>query len=146
MRLDYPIELEPLAAEDGGGFQVVIPDWSNAVTHGDDLDGAIENARDCLEELIADRVNRREPFPTPSPAFGRRVVSPEARLALKAGLWLAMREQGVSFDELAARLGLPSAAKAEELLDPRRRTRPELLEAAAGALGKRVAVELRDAA
>jgi antitoxin HicB len=146
MRVEYPIELEPLSADEGGGIQVTIPDWDNALTHGESLDEALENARDCLEELMADRINRRELFPTPSPAAGRRVVGPEPRLALKAGVWLAMSEQGISFEELADRLGLPSAAKAEELLDPRRRTRPELLEAAARALGKRVAVELRDAA
>jgi antitoxin HicB len=146
MRFEYPIEIEELSPADGGGLMVTIPDWNDAVTHGDDLKEALDNARDCLEELIADRINRREGFPPPSPVRGRRLVSPEARLALKAGVWLAMREQGVSIDELRDRLGLTSAAEAEKLLDPRRRTRPELLEGAAAALGKRVALELQDAA
>lgn len=142
MRLEYPIEIE----QDGSELMIVIPDWNNAVTCGGDLAEALKNARDCIEELVADRINRREDFPEPSPARGRRLVSPEALLALKAGVWTAMREQGVSFEELARRLGLASAEKAEHLVDPRRRTRPEQIEAAAAALGKRVALELQDAA
>src|SRR5215217_2267067 len=103
MRFEYPIEIEGSSPADGGGLMVTIPDWNDAVTHGEDLKDALVNARDCLEELIADRINRREGFPMPSPICGRRLVSPEARLALKAGVWLAMREQDISFDELHAR-------------------------------------------
>ncbi|HEX8374246.1 MAG TPA: hypothetical protein VF606_03605, partial [Geminicoccaceae bacterium] len=131
---------------DGAALMVTIPDWDNAVTCGDDLAEALDNARDCVEELVADRINRREGFPAPSPARGRRLVSPESRLAFKAAIWAAMREQGITFEELARRLSLASAEKAEQLVDPRRRTRQDLLDAAAAALGKRVALELQDAA
>jgi antitoxin HicB len=147
MRFDYPITIEPMTPEDGGGFLVTFPDWWNGVvTDGDTATEALANAKDCLEELIAYCILKREDIPSPSPPRGRRLVSPEIRLALKAGVWLAMYEREVGFSELARRLALPSAAEAEKLLDPRRRTRPELLEAAAAALGKRVALELQDAA
>lgn len=147
MRFDFPIEVREMPAEEGGGLLVEFPDWwGGIVTDGADLGEALANAKDCLETVIAHAVAKREDIPFPSPAGGRRLVSPEARLALKAGVWAAMREQGVTFEELARRLGLASADKAEQLVDPRRRTRPELLEAAAAALGKRVALELQDAA
>jgi antitoxin HicB len=147
MRFDYPITVEEMSPEDGGGFLVTIPDWWNGVvTDGETVPEALANAKDCLETMIAFCLAKREDIPPPSPADGRRLISPEARLALKAGVWLAMREQRIGFEELARRLGLRSAEETEKLLDPRRRTRPELLEAAAAALGKRVALELQDAA
>lgn len=147
MRFDFPIEVKEMAPEDGGGLLVEFPDWwGGIVTDGADVGEALANAKDCLETVIAHSVTKREDIPFASPARGRRLISPEARLALKAGVWTAMREQGVSFGELARRLGLASAEKAEHLVDPRRRTRPEQLEAAAAALGKRVALELQDAA
>jgi antitoxin HicB len=147
MRFDYPITIEPMTPEDGGGFLVTFPDWWNGVvTDGETVQEALANAKDCLETMISFCIAKREGIPPPSPAQGRRLISPEARLALKAGVWLAMREQGIGFDELATRLAIRSADEAEKLIDPRRRTRPELLEAAAAALGKRVALELQDAA
>jgi antitoxin HicB len=147
MRFDYPITIEPMTPEDGGGFLVTFPDWWNGVvTDGETVQEALANAKDCLETMIGFCIARREDIPPPSPAQGRRLINPEARLALKAGVWLAMREQGIGFDELATRLAIRSADEAEKLIDPRRRTRPELLEAAAAALGKRVALELQDAA
>jgi antitoxin HicB len=147
MRFDYPITIEPMTPEDGGGFLVTFPDWWNGVvTDGATAQEALTNAKDCLETMIGFCIAKREDIPSPSPAQGRRLISPEARLALKAGVWLAMREQGIEFDELATRLAFRSADEAEKLIDPRRRTRPELLEAAAAALGKRVALELQGAA
>ena len=53
MRFAYPIELEELPVDEGGGLLVRFPDWNDAVTDGADLAEALENARDCLEEMIA---------------------------------------------------------------------------------------------
>lgn len=147
MRFEFPIEVKEMTPEEGGGLLIEFPDWwGGIVTDGADIGEALANAKDCLETVIAHSIAKREDIPFPSPARGRRLVSPESRLALKAGVWAAMREQGVTFEELARRLGLASAEKAEQLVDPRRRTRQELLDAAAAALGKRVALELQDAA
>lgn len=147
MRFEFPVEIRDMTPEEGGGILVRFPDWWNgAATDGGDLAEALANAKDCLETMIAYCVEHEDDIPLPSPANGRRLISPDPTLALKAALWLALREQGVSFDELARRLGLESAEKARRLVQPRRRTRSQLLEAAAAALGKRVVVELQDAA
>jgi len=145
MRFDYPIEIEPLASEDGGGLLVRFPDW-HSVTDGDDLAEALGAAVDCLEEMIANRINRREGIPRPSPARGRRTISPGGQVAAKAALWLALTEQGVSLNELARRLGHDSTLQVRRLLDPRHASRPELIDAALAALGKRLVVELADVA
>ena len=146
MRLAYPVELEELTPEDGGGFLVRFPDWDGALTHGDDRAEALVNAEDCLEEMVAYRINHREPLPEPSPAQGRPLVALSGQMAGKAALWLALRERGVSLDELARRLGQPSTLQVQRLLDPRRRSRMELLDQALAALGKRLVVEVADAA
>lgn len=146
MRFLYPIELEELSAEDGGGLLVRFPDWDDAVTHGDDLAEALANAEDCLEELIAHRINRRHEFPEMSPADGRHLVGPGPDIALKAALWLAMREQGVTSADLARRVGELTEQQVERLLNPRLKARPELIHKCLAALGKRVVVELEDAA
>jgi antitoxin HicB len=130
MRLVYPIELEELTPDGGGGFLVRFPDWNNAVTDGDDRAEALANAEDCLEELVADRINRRAP----------------GQMAGKAALWLALQERGVSLNELARRLGQPSTLQVRRLLDPKRRSRADLLDQALAALGKRLVVEVQDAA
>ena len=143
MRFDYPIEIEPMAPQDGGGLLVRFPDWA-AVTDGDDLAEAITNAVDCLDEMIAHRIARREDLPRPSPARGRRTVAPGAQIAAKAALWLALRDQDVSLNELARRLGHDSTLQVRRLLDPRHASRLELIDAALAALGKRLVVELAD--
>ncbi|HET6520891.1 MAG TPA: type II toxin-antitoxin system HicB family antitoxin [Geminicoccaceae bacterium] len=146
MKLVYPIEIEELTPEDGGGLLVHFPDWGGAVTEGDDRDEALANAADCLEELVADRINRREDLPAPSPPRGRPTVALPGRMAGKAALWLALRERGVSLNELARRLGQPSTLQVRRLLDPKRHSRADLLDEALAALGKRLAVEVQDAA
>lgn len=145
MRLDYPIEIEPITPEAGGGFLIRFPDWC-AVTDGGDLATALANAVDCLEEMIDNRINRREDIPRPSPSRGRRTVGPGGQTAAKAALWLALHEQGVSLNELARRLGHDSTLQVRRLLDPRHASRLELIDAALAALGKRLVVELADVA
>jgi antitoxin HicB len=141
----YPIELREMTPEEGGGLLVEFPDW-DAVTDGDDLAEALFNAADCLEELLAHCINKRLPFPQPSPPRGRCTVGPGSRIAAKAALWLALYEQDVSLNELARRLGQDSTLQVRRLLDPRHASRLELIDAALAALGKRLVVDLADVA
>ena len=147
MRFAYPIEVRTMTADEGGGFLVEFPDWwGGAVTEGADMAEALANARDCREEMIAFCIRRREPIPEPSRAGNRLVVEPEAGLALKAALWLALRDQGISAGELARWLDDFSEAQTERLLNPRLKARTELIHKCLTALGKRVTAELEDAA
>lgn len=146
MRFVYPIDIRAMTADEGGGFLIEFPDWDRAVTDGRDLTEAMLNARDCLEEMIAYRIRAREVIPAPSPAGNRPLVEPEAGLALKAALWLALLERGLSPGELARRLGDLSEEQVDRLLNPRLKTRAETIHKGLAALGKRVVVELEDAA
>jgi len=146
MRLAYPIDLSRQSVEDGGGWLVTFPDWRNAVTDGASLQEALVNAGDCLATMIDYCLRKGEEIPTPSPAGNRRLIEPEPGLALKAVLWLGLREQHVSPAELATRLGDISHRQVQRLLNPRLKAQPELIHRALAALGKRVVVEVLDAA
>jgi antitoxin HicB len=147
MRFAYPIEIRAMTADEGGGFLVQFLDWQGgAVTQGRDMAEALANARDCLEEMIASCIRRRDAIPEPSRAGNRLVVEPEAGLALKAALWLALWDQGITVGELARRMGGLTEVQAERLLNPRLKARPELIHKGLTTLGKRLVVELEDAA
>lgn len=146
MRLAYPVELTLMTPEDGGIWLVTFPDWDGAVTEGDDQAEAMVNAVDRLETLIDYSLRKGLDIPVPSPARGRGLVVPESDLATKAALWQAFRASGLSEGGFAAQLGLPPDQLHGRLFHPRARPRPELVRAAASALGKRVVVEVEDAA
>jgi predicted RNase H-like HicB family nuclease len=146
MRFAYPVELTLMLPEDGGRWLVTFPDWNGAVTEGDDPDGAMVNAGGCLETMIDYRLRKRLDIPAPGRARGRRLVAPESDLATRAALWRAFRESGLTEAEFAAQFGLTPNQVHKRLFHPRARLRAELVRKAAADLGKRLVVELEDAA
>jgi antitoxin HicB len=74
-----------------------------------------------------------------------QVVPVPAQTAVKAALYLALRETGLSKVELAARLGCDEK-EVRRLLDPRHPSKLPRLQAALAALGKRLALRLENEA
>ena len=144
MQFVYPAALTP--DETDGGFVVTFRDWPEAITQGDTREAALSEAADCLEEAVGARIDDGREIPPPSSALaGEYGVSVPIQTALKAALYLAGREAAVGKSELARRLGVPEK-EARRLLDPRHTSKPEALERALSAVGRRLAVELREAA
>lgn len=138
----YPVSLEPEAA---GGFVATFPDVPEAVTQGDTVDEALEEAADALEEAIAGRIRLRESIPDPSsPLPGQRMVTLPAETAAKAALYVAIMEAGLTKVELAARLGVDEK-EVRRLLDPCHPSKLPRIESALEALGKRLVLIMRDA-
>jgi antitoxin HicB len=130
----------------GGGFHVRFPDLPEALTGGDDIDDTRAQAADCLAEAIAGRIRRGDEIPLPSRAKrGQYLIGLPLYLAPKLALYLGMRELGLRNTELARRLGV-SETVVRRMLDPRHDTKPERIEAALTALGKRIVVTFEDAA
>lgn len=130
----------------GGGFHVQFPDLPEALTSGDDLDDTRVQAADCLAEAMAGRIRRGDDIPLPSKAKrGQYLIGLPLYLAPKLALYLGMRELGMRNTELARRLGV-SETVVRRMLDPRHDTKPEKIEAALTALGKRIVVTFEDAA
>lgn len=117
-----------------------------ALTGGDDLEDTLLQATDCLVEAIAGRIARGDDIPPPSRAKrGQHLISVPLYLAPKLALYLAMREQRIRNTGLARRLGL-SETVIRRMLDPKHATKPERIQAALAALGKRIILSVEDAA
>lgn len=140
----YPASLIP--EENGEGLHVRFPDLPEALTGGDDLADTLVQAADCLAEAIAGRIARGDRIPPPSKAKrGQRLIAVPLYLAPKLALYLAIRERGIPNTELARRLGI-SETVVRRMLNPKHDTRPEKIQAALVALGKRIVVTFEDAA
>ncbi len=101
----YPFEIRPLSDEDGGGFLISFPDFSECISDGDTVDEAIANGMDALKETIA--ALEEMGLPAPEPGSGgsysgkfvtRMPKSLHARLAQRA------RREGVSMNTLIVSL------------------------------------------
>jgi antitoxin HicB len=139
----YPASFLP---EDGKGFHVRFQDFPEALTGGDDLKDTLVQAADCLAEAIAGRIARGDEIPAPSKAKrGQHLISVPLYLAPKLALYLAMRERRIPNTELSKRLGV-SETVVRRMLNPKHHTKPEKIQAALAALGKRIVVTFEDAA
>lgn len=99
----YPFEVRPLTVEEGGGFLVSFPDFSECIADGETPEEAIRNGMDALRETIAALEEMGFAVPEPgsggvySGKFMQRVPrSLHARLALRA------KQEGVSMNALVS--------------------------------------------
>lgn len=98
---DYPFEVRPLSAEEGGGYLVSFPDFAECISDGETVDEAIENGRDALKATIAALKSKKMTVPAPNSggvASGKFVArvpkTVHAQLATRA------RAEGVSLNAL----------------------------------------------
>jgi antitoxin HicB len=63
---DYPFEVRPLSAEEGGGYLISFPDFAECISDGESVDEAIENGRDALQATIAALKSKKLPVPPPN--------------------------------------------------------------------------------
>ena len=52
-KIDYPFEMRPLSAEEGGGFLISYPDFSECLSDGETIEEALANGKDALKATIA---------------------------------------------------------------------------------------------
>jgi antitoxin HicB len=50
---DYPFEIYPLSKENGGGFLISYPDFSECISDGETISEAIKNGRNALVATMA---------------------------------------------------------------------------------------------
>jgi antitoxin HicB len=126
------------ADEKDGGYVVTCRDVPEVVTQGESIEDAISEAEGALEAAIEMRIADGMDIPLPTTRKrNERLANLPISTAMKAALYLTMREQNVSKSELARRLGLDEK-EARRMLDPKHGTKVPALERALHALGKRV--------
>ncbi len=64
--LDYPIHVERLSEEDGGGFAAYAIDLPGCMSDGETQEEALENVRDAIAEWIEQAQAMGRDIPPPS--------------------------------------------------------------------------------
>jgi antitoxin HicB len=132
--LDYPVTLAP---DTNGTFLVGFPDLPFANAVGQDREDALANAGDALLTALEMLMDEGRLIPVPLVEGTRPVVCLNALATAKVLLWNEMQAKQVSMTELARRLSR-QPADIERLFDLTGPADIELIEKAAGTLGKRV--------
>ena len=98
---DYPFEIRPLTAAEGGGFLIAYPDFSECLSDGETVAEAIANGREALAATIAALEAKGLAVPAPN---GGGVASGKfvARVprTIHAQLAARAKAEGVSLDRL----------------------------------------------
>jgi antitoxin HicB len=140
----YPARFTPDTQD--GGFVVTFVDLPEAITQGETQEEALQEAADCLEEAMANRMVSGLPIPPPSRIKrGQYAVPVAAQMAAKAALYIALQEAQITKAELAKRLRCDEK-EVRRLLDPRHPSKLPRLEAALAVVGHRPIVSLQSAA
>jgi antitoxin HicB len=136
----YAVKLAP--DKHDGGYVVTCRDLPEAITQGESVEDALSEAADALEEAIAGRIDDDRDIPMPTATKrGEKTVSVPPSMALKAAVYLAVRDAGISNSELARRLRLDEK-EARRILDPHHPTKLPRIEAALAVLGRHVRLAL----
>jgi antitoxin HicB len=72
-RLEYPVIIEPLPENEGGGFVAFVPDLPGCISDGETAEAALASVRDAIAEWIEEATALGRPVPPPS----RRLVAAE---------------------------------------------------------------------
>lgn len=97
---DYPFEIRPLSAEDGGGFLITFPDLPGCMSDGETPEEAIREGRDAFRCWMLAHLEDGRPVPAPNGGgepgrFVQRLPkSLHAKLAARA------KQEGVSLNTL----------------------------------------------
>ena len=73
-RLTYPIVIEILALEDGGGFLALAPDLPRCMGNGDSPEEAVTHVQDAIDTWIKATHDRGRTVP-PRPGTCRRAMN-----------------------------------------------------------------------
>lgn len=133
----YPIELIEQAE---GGYLVTFPDLSEAITQGESEEHAIEEAIDCLEEAIANRIEMKLDIPKGSkPTNKQTTIALPITMAAKAALYLTVRQRKLTNTGLAQKLNCDEK-EVRRLLDPHFNSKIPRIEEALHKLGQRLEI------
>jgi len=143
MRYVYPMKIK----RDKEGFWLAtFTDVPEAGTDAPTRDEVEAEAVDALIAALGGYMEQRRDIPISSkPARGQSVACLPPLVAAKLALYQAMRDAGLNNTQLAGRIGV-SETVVRRLLDLDHRSRIGQVEAALAQLGKRVIVEVDDAA
>ena len=134
-----------LSKDTNGTILVEVPDVPGAVTFGEDREEALQRAPDAIETVLIGYMADHRDIPVPRAGSKGPFATLPALTEAKLALYQSMRAAGVGKAALARRLNC-HMPQIDRLVDLRHASRLDQLEAAFRALGKRLSVEIREAA
>ena len=138
-QFNYPVKL---TKQKEGGYLIQFPDFPEAITQGNTIKTALQEAADCLEEAIANRIYMKLDIPSPGKIKkGNKAVSVNTIFAAKIALYLTMREQKCSNSVLARKLDCDEK-EIRRLLDPHYHSKLPRIEQGLHHLGKKLRIEI----
>jgi antitoxin HicB len=140
MMLGYRIELTP---DDNDTFLVTCPQLPIVATFGETREEAMKHALDAIETALASMIDDGEDIPTPDLSEGGEIIRLPLMTELKLNLYWALRSARITRAELARRLDWKRES-VDRLFRLDHRSRLEQLEAAFGALGRVVDMEVHE--
>jgi antitoxin HicB len=141
--LMYPVKLTRL---DNGSVMAEFPDVPEALTHGANEENALYWAHDALLVALSGYMDDRRPCPKPSlPGPEQPVVEVPPMGTMKLAIYQAMLDNHVTQAALGEKMGI-DARQVRRILDLDHNTRLDHLTRALQCLGKRLTVEIADAA
>lgn len=145
MRYAYPClierDLEELETTGREAYVISFRDIRGANSCGWSWPEALEMAQDCLDVALTFYTDDGQDLPTPSPLRdGEVMISTTPTVAAKLALYNAMREQGVTAEQLAEQLELDEQAT-QKLLNPLYRTHITTVRRALAIVGRDLVVE-----
>ena len=139
----YPVAF---TRDSNGTVIAEIPDIPGAMTVGKDRAQALERIQDAMVVMLSGLMAQAEPIPPPSTQKKGQIAVPlPPMVAAKLAIYQAMWANGLTQSDLARRLRC-DPKQVRRLLDLDHNSRFDHLEAALRALGKKLVVDVRDAA
>lgn len=137
-QFNYPVKL---IKQKEGGYLIHFYDLPEAITQGETIEDALNEAVDCLEEAIAYRISKKLDIPAPSQRKRCKYVMLPTTFIAKTALYLAMREKKLSNTSLAKKLDCDEK-EIRRLIDPHYNSKLPRIEQALHILGKKLQVEI----
>lgn len=128
-------------------FTITFPDITWGVSQGENEQDGRAMALDLLRTVIGEYMRKGEEIPRASVYRGARyrLITLPALESAKVELYRAFLKSGIRKSELARRLGI-SKTNVDRLFALNRKSRLDQIEAAFGVLGKRLSIDVADAA
>lgn len=98
---DYPFEIRPLAPEEGGGYLISYPDFSECISDGETVEQALKNGKEALQATLAALKAKELAIPAPNSggvASGKFVA--RVPKTVHAQLTIRAKAEGVSLNTL----------------------------------------------
>jgi antitoxin HicB len=139
----YPVAF---TRDSNGTVIAEIPDIPGAMTVGKDRAQALERIQDAVVVMLSGLMAQGEPIPAPSTQKRGQIAIPlPPMVAAKLAIYQSMRASRLTQSDLARKLRC-DPKQVRRLLDLDHNSRFDHLESALSALGKKLVVDVRDAA